>query len=33
MTKEDMQSPVIAIAILLTGIGLFAFSAVLFRLS
>src|SRR5215468_7111176 len=33
MTKEGMQSPVIAIAILLTGIGLFAFFAVLFRLS
>jgi putative membrane protein len=33
MTKEGMQSPVIAIAILLIGIGLFAFFAVLFRLA
>jgi putative membrane protein len=33
MTKEGMQSPVIAIAILLIGIGVFAFSAVLFRLT
>ena len=33
MTKEGMQSPVIAVAILLTGIGLFAFCAVLFRLT
>src|SRR6266446_5379487 len=33
MTKEGMQSPVIAIAILLIGIGLFAFFAVLFRLT
>ena len=32
MTKEGMESPVIAIAILLIGIGLFAFFAVLFRL-
>jgi len=30
-TKEQMQSPVIAIAILLVFIGLFAFFAVLFR--
>jgi putative membrane protein len=30
-TKEQMQSPVVAIAILLTGIGLFAFFAVLLR--
>jgi inner membrane protein YidH len=33
MTKEGMQSPVIAVAILLIGIGLFAFFAVLLRLS
>jgi putative membrane protein len=33
MTKEGMQSPVIAVAILLIGIGLFAFFAVLFRLT
>jgi putative membrane protein len=33
MTKEGMQSPVIAIALLLIAIGLFAFFAVLFRLS
>ena len=32
MTKEGMESPVIAIAILLIAIGLFAFFAVLFRL-
>ena len=32
MTKEGMQSPVIAIAILLILIGVFAFSAVLLRL-
>ena len=31
LTKEGMQSPVIAVAILLIGIGLFAFFAVLFR--
>jgi putative membrane protein len=31
VTKEHMQSPVIAVAILLTGIGLFAFFAVLLR--
>jgi putative membrane protein len=31
-TKEQMQSPVIATAVLLIGIGLFAFSAVMFRL-
>jgi putative membrane protein len=30
-TREQMHSPVIAIAILLTCIGLFAFFAVLFR--
>ena len=30
-TREQMQSPVIAVAILLTGIGLFAFFAVLLR--
>jgi len=30
-TKEKMQTPVIAVAILLTGIGLFAFFAVLLR--
>ena len=33
LTKEGMQSPVIAVAILLIGIGLFAFCAVLFRLT
>ena len=33
MTKEGMNSPVIAVAILLIGIGLFAFFAVLFRLT
>ena len=33
MTKEGMQSPVIAIAILLICIGLFAFLAVLLRLT
>jgi len=33
MTKEGMQSPVIAVAILLIFIGLFAFFAVLFRLT
>jgi putative membrane protein len=33
MTKEGKQSPVIAVAILLILIGLFAFSAVLFRLT
>jgi putative membrane protein len=33
LTKEGMQSPVIAVAILLIGIGLFAFFAVLFRLT
>src|SRR5438128_5083248 len=33
MTKEGMQSPVLAIAILLIGIGFFAFFAVLFRLT
>jgi putative membrane protein len=33
MTKEGMQSPVIAIAILLICIGLFAFFAVLLRLT
>lgn len=32
MTKEGMQSPVLAIAVLLICIGLFAFSAVLLRL-
>lgn len=32
VTKEGMQSPVIAVAILLVGIGVFAFSAVLLRL-
>jgi putative membrane protein len=32
MTKEGMQSPVLAIAVLLIGIGLFAFFAVLLRL-
>jgi len=33
MTKEGMESPVLAIAILLIFIGLFAFFAVLFRLA
>lgn len=33
MTKEGMQSPVIAVAILLICIGLFAFFAVLLRLT
>src|SRR5512132_3102543 len=33
MTKEGTQSPVLAVAILLIGIGLFAFFAVLFRLT
>jgi putative membrane protein len=33
MTKEGRQSPVVAVAILLIGIGLFAFLAVLFRLT
>jgi putative membrane protein len=31
-TKEQMQSPVLAVAVLLTCIGLFAFFAVLLRL-
>lgn len=33
VTHEGMQTPVIAVAILLIGIGLFAFFAVLFRLA
>src|ERR1700739_4920892 len=33
LTKEGMQSPVIAVAILLIFIGIFAFFAVLFRLT
>jgi putative membrane protein len=33
MTKEGRQSPVIAVAILLIGIGIFALCAVLFRLA
>jgi putative membrane protein len=33
MTREGMQSPVLAIAILLICVGLFAFFAVLFRLT
>jgi len=33
MTKEEKQSPVLAVAVLLIFIGLFAFFAVLFRLS
>ena len=33
VTKEGMQTPVIAVAILLIGIGLFAFCSVLFRLT
>ncbi|HUC10585.1 MAG TPA: hypothetical protein VL985_09195 [Stellaceae bacterium] len=32
MTKEGLQSPVTAIAVLLVGIGVFAFSAELLRL-
>jgi putative membrane protein len=32
VTKEQMQSPVIAVAVLLIGIGLFAFFAVLLRM-
>jgi putative membrane protein len=32
MTKEGLQSPVLAIAVLLICIGVFAFSAVLLRL-
>jgi putative membrane protein len=32
-TKEKMQSPVLAVAILLIFIGLFAFGAVLWRLT
>jgi hypothetical protein len=32
MTKEGMRSPVIAIAVLLTCIGLFALAAALLRL-
>ena len=31
MTKEGMQSPVIVVALLLTGIGVFAFFAVVLR--
>jgi inner membrane protein YidH len=33
VTKEGMQTPVIAVAVLLIGIGIFAFFAVLFRLT
>jgi putative membrane protein len=33
VTKEGMQTPVIAVAVLLIGIGLFAFFAVLLRLT
>jgi putative membrane protein len=33
LTKEGKQSPVVAVAILLIGIGLFAFFAVLLRLT
>jgi putative membrane protein len=33
ITKERMQTPVMAVAILLIGVGLFAFFAVLFRLA
>jgi len=33
VTTEGMQTPVMAVAILLTGVGLFAFLAVLFRLA
>jgi putative membrane protein len=33
VTQERMRTPVLAVAILLIGIGLFAFFAVLFRLA
>jgi inner membrane protein YidH len=33
ITNEGMQTPVVAVAVLLIGIGLFAFFAVLFRLT
>jgi putative membrane protein len=33
VATEGMQTPVMAVAILLTGVGLFAFFAVLFRLA
>jgi len=33
VTREGMQTPVIAVAFILSGIGLFAFFAVLFRLT
>jgi putative membrane protein len=33
VTKEGMQTPVVAVAVLLIGIGLFAFVAVLLRLT
>ena len=33
VTNEGINTPVIAVAVLLTGIGLFAFFAVLFRLA
>ena len=33
VTKEGKQTPIMAVAILLIGVGLFAFFAVLFRLS
>src|SRR5215467_6782006 len=33
VTKEGIQTPVIAVALILVGIGLFAFFAVLFRLT
>jgi len=33
VTKEGKQTPVMAVAILLIGVGLFAFFAVLFRLA
>ena len=33
LTREGMQSPVLAVAILLIFIGLFAFFAVLYRLT
>jgi putative membrane protein len=32
MTKEGLQSPIVALAILLVFIGVFAFAAVAFRL-
>jgi hypothetical protein len=33
VTEEGLRSPLLTVAVLLTGIGLFAFFAVLFRLA